>query len=220
MNRIAVGLLLVFIMFLSVSCDFSEKGVSDPDTSDEIVLPESLVNSGLNVNQRNVVSNNAYQQNVVNKLYDNMGTDQFCVDFSVDEKNIYVLRYGEKLDGVETGNQVDVYDVEAGSMIMKINPGEDIKCSAIAANNKVIYLYDYISGEILKYLTDGTFVGKTETRMPNIKVAKMEALDSGTRLAVLGASSGKDMIYIFSWGNHKNGNVSTDNVTAQLNYEG
>ncbi len=220
MKRIVFGLLLAFIMLLSVSCDYSIKGVSDPGTADEIVLPESSGNSKLNVNLRNVVPNNAYQQNVVNKLYDNIGTEQFCVDFCVDEKNIYVLRYGEKADGVETGKLVDVYDVETGRLITKISAGEDIKCNAIAINNKMIYLYDYVSGEILKYSTEGTFVGKTDTKMPNVKVAKMEVLDWGARLAVLGAYSGKDMIYILSCDSHKYGKLSTSNVTVQLDYDG
>lgn len=182
----ALFLTTVLIAAMLSSCGATDIGGTHPieDSRDVIIPPDSSSDSGLNSNQRNVGNaNNLYQQNIVNRLYDQIGGDEKLADFDADESSIYTLESKGQSDGVDFGDTVRVYGLEDSRTVNEITFERMTECTSIAVLDGRLYAYDIAAGSIYVFSVDGQFINEISTGMPDLNVEKMMD-DSGDRLII------------------------------------
>lgn len=208
MKRRIVGFIIITVLILlSVSCSSKEDNLIS-ENQDTIIPPESSFNQLQNANLRNVGSaNNAYQQNIVNKLYDRIGINGKAIDFDVNETRMYVLNKkgstvlnnkSSTASGPEYGDTIDIYGIENGKLEASVTLKGMNNCTAIAVHGEELYAYDCKTGSIIVYSGDGSYKHTVDFGYPELDIKKIQVDDSG-RIYLLdsGKALEKACIYVY-----------------------
>ncbi|NLD50820.1 MAG: hypothetical protein GX660_27070 [Clostridiaceae bacterium] len=200
MKRRIVGLIIIIgLILLAVSCS-SKEGNHLSENQDMIIPPESDLNQFQNSNLRNVGSaNNAYQQNIVNKLYDRIGINGKAIDFDVNEIRMYVLNKKDSTDnGTEYGDTIDIYGIENGKLEASVALKGMNSCTAIDVHGEELYAYDYKKGSIIVFSSDGSYKQTFDFGYPELDIKKIQVDDSGRiYLMASGKALEKACIYVY-----------------------
>lgn len=221
-SRFLICLQIVFVLILTAcSIKVNDEGSSNAlESTDIIIPPDSSLAIESNSNLRNIGANNLYQQNVVNKLYDNMGKDHKLLDFDVDEKRIYTLISKEKtFNGSAAGNTINLYDIESGKPLNSFSLSNIKNSTAIAVMGEELYTYDYSSGNIFAVSFDGMITKTISSGFKELTVEKMR-VDDTKRIYLIASDElnpNDRSIYVIDQG-HASYVIDKNKLLQSLNY--
>lgn len=223
MPRMAVIILTVLIMSaMSASCSLT--GIGDPrpieDKGDVIIPPESSLIPGRNTNQRNIgAAGNLYQVNTVNSLYDSIDAEKIA-DFDADENYVYVLeRAGSASNGLVSGDKISVYGTEDSGPVGQISAESRVGWTSIAALDGRVYTYDFTSGNISVFSSDGSFINEIKSRLPHLNISKMEIGDGGIILKAETGDTEKTGIFVVNADNGDSSAIGINDLIGKLGYD-
>ncbi|TYQ12770.1 UNVERIFIED_CONTAM: hypothetical protein Cloal_3805 [Acetivibrio alkalicellulosi] len=222
MSKKIIVIIMILSLFL-VSC--SKQGDNQIDMQegiiDTIIPPESDLNQLMNY--RNVGSNaiNSYQQNIFNRLYENIGLNQTIIDFDASENFIYVLyKKNTTENGVDFGDSLNVYHIEDGSYKSTIKLLESNNITAFAVASDRLYTYDYKIGDIKVYSIKGELEKIINLKTPLLMVEKMQA-DTLGKVYIKATTNnilGKSVIYAMDHKDKAPHIITTDIFLDLLEY--
>ena len=215
-----LAVLLTAVLFASCSATNIDNSHRYEEGGDVIVPPDTSLDPGLNSNQRNIgTTNNLYQQNIVNRLYDEIGRDSRIADFDVDEVNIYILESKGQTGNIDYGNTVLLYGIENSAVVQEISCEGMKNCTAIAAKNGKLYAYDITAGSIFVFSSDGRFLEEIQSGLPGLSIEKMMITGQGRILfKTAGDTLTEDGVCVLDSISMEYYAINSSELTGELDY--
>lgn len=223
-RRITICFIITALILTLSSC--SQKADNNPsiieESQDIIIPPESTIDLFSNSNQRNISNlSNSYQQNIVNKLYDEIGINEKVIDFAVDESMIYVLNKKSSTDnGVEFGDTIEAYGIEDSKLKTSVFLDKTKCCTALTVWNEKLYTYDYFTGDILVYAIGGNLKKTITSGFSGVSVNKMQ-VDDHERVFLKADNGIADniCIYVVQEGQSAPVKIDRDRIINSMGYD-
>jgi hypothetical protein len=221
LKKIALCLMTTILISALLSCGGTTSN-NTSRTGDIIIPPDSASNNILSSNQRNISNaSNLYQQNIVNKLYDQIGKSTKLLDFDVDESRIFSLRSkGVISNGINFGDTIDVSGIEDGNLLYTITYKDMGECTAVAEYNGMVYVYCNNTGNIFVFSVDGNFIKIIESKLSGLKVDKMQVDSDRIFLLVAGTNSQEEYIYLIYMNGSDPYKIDKSMLVSSMNYSG
>ena len=194
--KITISIIIAALILFLPSCSSKDSNYI-PKSEDIIIPPEPDVDPRL-FNNRNVGSiSNSYQQNIVNRLYNNIGSGSKIIDFDVNENNIYVLnKEGFATNNTEYGGTIDVYGIEDSLKKASIPLADINKCTSLTVHDYRVYAYDFDNGNILVYSVSGNLQKTVHSGFSGLNLLKMQADSDTVYLMASGTKIEDSIIYV------------------------